>query len=71
MYIRQKNDKYFWENCDYNHKIPIKSIRMNTLLDKLNIDITKYPNLIIDTQGSELEVLKILDLLAYPKDFYL
>ena len=34
---------------------------MNTLLDKLNIDITKYPNLIIDTQGSELEVLKSFD----------
>ena len=59
--ILTKNDKYFWKNCDCNHKIPIKSIRMNTLLDKLNIDITKYPNLIIDTQGSELEVLKSFD----------
>ena len=36
-------------------------LHLRTPSYKLNIDITKYPNLIIDTQGSELEVLKSFD----------
>ena len=40
--ILTKNDQYFWNNCDCNKKIQINSIRMTTLLDNLNIDITKY-----------------------------
>mgnify|MGYP001158764411 CR=1 FL=1 len=59
--ILTKNDKFFWKNCDCNKKIQIKSIRMNTLLNNLNIDIKEFPNLIVDTQGGELEVFKSFD----------
>ena len=59
--ILTKNDKHFWRNCDCKKQIKMKSIRMTTLFNKLNIDITKYTNLIVDTQGAELEVLKSFD----------
>lgn len=58
--IFQKNDKYFWENCDCNKSIFIKSIRMNTLIKRLNINIDNF-DILVDVQGAELEVLKSFD----------
>jgi len=58
--IFEKNDKYFWGNCDNKTKIKLKSIRINTLYNQIP-NFEKIKTLIIDVQGAELEVLKSFD----------
>lgn len=44
-----------------DNKLPLKSVRMATLIKNLGINMAEYPILILDVQGAELEVLKSFD----------
>jgi FkbM family methyltransferase len=50
--------KKVWPEVKYTHFINLKSINLKTFFLKENIDLKNYNSLIIDTQGSELLVLK-------------
>ena len=50
--------KDIWPDVKYEREITLQSIRLPKLLENELIDIKKYNTLIMDTQGSELLVLK-------------
>ena len=50
--------KSIWPSIKQNKKISLKSLTLNTFFEKNNIDLNNYDTLIMDTQGSELLVLK-------------
>jgi FkbM family methyltransferase len=50
--------KAFWPNVTYIKNITLKSITLPSLVKKEHIELTKYDALVLDTQGSELLVLK-------------
>ena len=50
--------KKLWPNVYFENKIQLKSITLIKFIQKENIDISKFNSLILDTQGSELLVLK-------------
>ena len=50
--------KKMWPEVEFSHSISLRSITLNNLISKENIDLNNYDTLIIDTQGSELLVLK-------------
>lgn len=66
-----KYHKDIWPNVSFSNTISIKSITLISLFQKEKINITDYNALILDTQGSELLVLrgsiKILDHFKYIK----
>lgn len=47
-----------WPNVDFVDTIKLKSLTLNTLVNREGIDSTKYDALMLDTQGSELMVLR-------------
>ena len=47
-----------WPNVNYTKTIELKSSKLTTMINDENIDIKKFQALLIDTQGSELLVLK-------------
>src|SRR5262249_55253299 len=47
-----------WPDIHYISKIRLKSITLDTLLKKIGNSVPRYDALIMDTQGSELLVLK-------------
>ncbi len=47
-----------WPDVHYEKSIFLKSTTLPTLLKRENIDIKKYQALVMDTQGSELLILK-------------
>jgi len=49
---------HIWPKVKYIKSIKLKSLTLTTLIKDEKIDIQKYQALIIDTQGSELLVLK-------------
>tara|TARA_B110000037_G_scaffold184851_1_gene213960 strand:+ start:596 stop:1291 length:696 start_codon:yes stop_codon:yes gene_type:complete len=49
---------HIWPKVKYINSIILKSLTLTTLIKNEKIDIQKYQALIIDTQGSELLVLK-------------
>ncbi|MFH2069016.1 MAG: FkbM family methyltransferase [Candidatus Omnitrophota bacterium] len=53
-----KYHKDIWPDVKYTNAILLKSITLTSLFEKENIDPFDYQSLIIDTQGSELLVLK-------------
>ena len=53
-----KEHKQIWPEIHYVEKQTLKSVTLKTLIQNARIDITKYQALIIDTQGSELLILK-------------
>ena len=53
-----KDHKDIWPGGGFERTISLKSITLPTFLKKENIDIDKYDALVMDTQGSELLVLK-------------
>jgi FkbM family methyltransferase len=53
-----KHHKDIWPGINYQKSISIKSTTLTSLFEKKSIDMTKYQALIMDTQGSELLVLK-------------
>ena len=50
--------KKIWPNVKYVDSINLKSFTLESLMKREEIDIQKYQALIMDTQGSELLVLK-------------
>ncbi|MEM1255559.1 MAG: FkbM family methyltransferase [Cyanobacteria bacterium P01_H01_bin.21] len=53
-----KQHKDIWPNVKYTNTILLKSLTLATLFQQEQIDASKYQALIMDTQGSELLVLK-------------
>ena len=66
-----KESKKIWPHIHYVRTIILKSITLPTLCQKEQIEVNKYDALVLDTQGSELLVLKgaipILDNFKYIK----
>lgn len=66
-----KLHKKLHRNVRYTHYIQLKSTTLQTFVEKENIDINQHNALIMDTQGSELLVIKgaskILDQFKYIK----
>jgi len=50
--------KEIWPTVMYTKTITLKSISLSSLVKKEHLDITHYDALVLDTQGSELLVLK-------------
>jgi FkbM family methyltransferase len=50
--------KKMWPEVKYSHSVNLKSIKLATFFLKENIDLKDFDSLVIDTQGSELLVLK-------------
>jgi 2-O-methyltransferase len=50
--------KKIWPNVHFERELTLKSITLDSLLGKLEMRITDFQALIMDTQGSELLVLK-------------
>jgi len=53
-----KQHKDIWPNVGYIKTVLLKSITLSTLFEREQIDASKYQALIMDTQGSELLVLR-------------
>jgi FkbM family methyltransferase len=53
-----KHHRDIWPDINYQKSISIKSTTLTSLFKKKSIDMTKHQALIMDTQGSELLVLK-------------
>ena len=70
--ILEFNDhKDLWPNITYVETINLKGITLPTLLQRENIDISRYDALVLDTQGTEMLILEgsvpILDNFRYIK----
>ena len=50
--------KDIWPEIDYVETIPLQSARFATMIAQESIDLSRYQGLIMDTQGSELLVLR-------------
>ena len=50
--------KDIWPQVDFVSRRPLKSLRLDTLLNREKIDASKYAALVMDVQGAELLVLK-------------
>lgn len=50
--------KDIWEEIHYEKSILLKSVKLSSLIETEKIEIDKYDALIMDTQGTELLVLK-------------
>jgi FkbM family methyltransferase len=53
-----KHHRDIWPNVTYVKRLPLRSTTLLTLFKNENIDACKYQALIMDTQGSELLVLR-------------
>ena len=60
--FKLKSHNKIWPYIKCSKVIDLKSITLNSLLKREKIDASKYDTLILDTQGSELLVLKGADL---------
>ncbi len=47
-----------WPSVQYERTIELQSTTLSTIIDKYDIDLARYSALVMDTQGSELLVLK-------------
>jgi FkbM family methyltransferase len=56
--LELKLHKDIWPGVDYEKSVKLRSTTLDSLIEKEQIDIGKYDALIMDTQGSELLVLK-------------
>lgn len=50
--------KEIWPDIDYQESIVLKSTTLATLVEREGLEMSKYQALVVDTQGSELLVLK-------------
>lgn len=53
-----KHHRDIWPNVSYVKSLPVHSTTLLTLFKKENIDVSNYQALVMDTQGSELLVLR-------------
>lgn len=56
--LQLKHHKDIWPEVNYKKTLTIKSTTLATLFKRENIDATNYQALVLDTQGSELLVLR-------------
>lgn len=56
--LDMKHHREVWPNIDYVGILALKSVTLASLCEKERIDFSQYQALIMDTQGSELMVLK-------------
>lgn len=56
--LELKHHKEIWPDVNYTTTVQLKSITLTSLFEKEQLDPRKYQALIMDTQGSELLVLK-------------
>lgn len=56
--LKLEKHKDIWPEVFYEETILLKSITLDKLIEKENITINDYQALVLDTQGSELLVLK-------------
>ena len=47
-----------WPDVRYTHSVSVKSITLGTLISRESIDLGRFDALILDTQGSELRILR-------------
>jgi FkbM family methyltransferase len=50
--------KKLWPKISYSKTIRLKSVTLSSLVKREQLDLTKYEALVMDTQGSEMRVLK-------------
>jgi FkbM family methyltransferase len=50
--------KEMWPDVHYTHDINLRSMTLATLVRKEHIDLSRFQTLVMDTQGSEILVLK-------------
>ncbi|MGI8670745.1 MAG: FkbM family methyltransferase [Aridibacter sp.] len=53
-----KQHKDIWADIHYEKSISLKSTKLSSLIEVENIEMNKYDALVMDTQGTELLVLK-------------
>lgn len=53
-----KHHRDIWPDVTYSGSVPLRSTTLPTLLQNEGVDLTDYNALIMDTQGSELLILK-------------
>jgi FkbM family methyltransferase len=53
-----KEHRDVWPTVDFTQTIKLKSITLTTLLERERVDLARYDALVMDTQGSELLVLR-------------
>ncbi len=53
-----KQHKDIWPSVEFEKKINLTSVTLKTVIEKENIELSTFDTLIMDTQGSELLVLK-------------
>ncbi len=56
--LELKQHKDVWPKVEFTASIKLRSVTLPTLLAREGVDITRYDTLVMDTQGSELLVLK-------------
>ena len=56
--LELKQHKDVWPKVAFTDSIKLRSVTLPTLLARQRVDITRYDVLVMDTQGSELLVLK-------------
>ncbi len=56
--LQFKEHKDIWPGVEYEKTIDLSSVTLTTLIEKENIDVSRFDTLIMDTQGTELLVLK-------------
>jgi FkbM family methyltransferase len=56
--LELKEHRDVWPTVDFTRTIKLKSNTLATLLERERIDLTRYDALVMDTQGSELLVLR-------------
>jgi FkbM family methyltransferase len=56
--LELKEHRDIWPTVDFTRTITLKSSTLATLLARENVDVSRYDALVMDTQGSELLVLR-------------
>jgi FkbM family methyltransferase len=60
--------KEIWPEVSFTETVPLKSITLSSLVKREQVDLNRYDALVMDTQGSELLVLKgAADILSHFK----
>ena len=57
-FLPPKQHQHVWPQITFEQTLALTTIRLDTLFERELIDHTRYDDLVLDTQGSELSVLK-------------
>jgi FkbM family methyltransferase len=59
--LKFKEHKKLWPKVHYNNKTSLRSKKLDTIIKENKINVEEYTSLTLDTQGSELLILKGAD----------